>query len=50
MNAVDNRIDRKFAELADSGRKALITFVTAGDPSLDAPRDLVLEMEKNGAD
>ncbi|MGR9106966.1 MAG: tryptophan synthase subunit alpha [Gammaproteobacteria bacterium] len=28
-----NRIDRRFADLAKSGRKALIPFITAGDPS-----------------
>lgn len=43
-----NRIDKKFKELA--GRKALITFITAGDPDLETTEALVLEMEKNGAD
>lgn len=28
----DQRIDRRFAELAAAGRKALIPFVTAGIP------------------
>ncbi len=45
-----NRVDKKFAELKSAGKKALITFVTAGDPSLDVTERLVLEMEKNGAD
>ena len=45
-----NRIDRKFDELKQQGRKALITFVTAGDPDLDTTIDLVLAMEKGGAD
>ncbi len=43
-----NRIDKKFADL--NGEKALITFVTAGDPDLGVTKRLVLEMEKNGAD
>ncbi|MCH5188579.1 MAG: tryptophan synthase subunit alpha [Oscillospiraceae bacterium] len=43
-----NRIDKKFQEL--NGEKALITFVTAGDPDLDTTKKLVLEMEKSGAD
>ncbi len=43
-----NRIDRKFREL--NGEKALITFITAGDPDLDTTKRLVLEMEKSGAD
>jgi len=45
-----NRIDALFHDLRDKGGKALITFITAGDPDLDATRDLILEMERNGAD
>ena len=45
-----NRIKSKFDELKQRGEKALITFVTAGDPSLSATVDLVLEMEQAGAD
>jgi tryptophan synthase alpha chain len=29
-----SRIDRKFSQLREASRKALIPFVTAGDPSL----------------
>lgn len=43
-----NRIDKKFKEL--NGEKALITFVTAGDPNLNTTKEIVLEMEKRGAD
>ena len=43
-----NRIEKKFQEL--NGEKALIPFITAGDPDLDTTKKLVLEMEKNGAD
>lgn len=43
-----NRIDRTFQELGK--KKALITFVTAGDPSLDVTKELVLTMLQNGAD
>lgn len=45
-----NRIDLRFEECAAQGRKALITFVTAGDPDLDTTEQLVLAMEENGAD
>ena len=31
-----SRLDRRFAQLAAEGRKALIPFITAGDPSLEA--------------
>ena len=44
------RIGRKFAQLQRSGRKALITFVTAGDHSLAFTERLVPEMAAAGAD
>jgi tryptophan synthase alpha chain len=39
-----------FQKKADEVRKALITFVEAGDPNLEMTGRLVLEMEKAGAD
>ncbi|KNF08132.1 tryptophan synthase alpha chain TrpA [Gottschalkia purinilytica] len=45
-----NRIDTKFQYLKEKNEKALITFITSGDPDLDTTLDLVLEMEKSGAD
>lgn len=45
-----NRIDQKFNELKQKNKKALITFVTAGDPDLDATVRIVKEMERQGAD
>ena len=45
-----NRIDRKFAELQAKGEKALIPFVTAGDPDLETTERLVLAMLGAGAD
>jgi tryptophan synthase alpha chain len=44
------RIGKKFEELRTKNEKALIIYVTAGDPSLEATRELVLELEKSGAD
>ncbi len=43
-----NRIERTLSELG--GKKALITFVTAGDPNLETTGELVLSMLENGAD
>jgi len=43
-----NRIDEKFVELGEE--KALITFVTAGDPDLETTEKLVLSMIDAGAD
>jgi len=44
------RIEGVFGELKARNEKALITFITAGDPSLSATADLILGMEKAGAD
>lgn len=45
-----NRIDRVFARLRREGRKGLIPFLAAGDPSLEATEALVQEFEVRGAD
>ena len=47
---MSNAIDEKFKELKEQGRKALITFITAGDPDIDTSYRLVLEMIDKGAD
>jgi tryptophan synthase alpha chain len=39
-----------FKARAATGKKALITFVTAGDPDLNATKRLILAMERAGAD
>ena len=44
------RIGKKFEELRAKKEKALIVYLTAGDPSLAATRELVLGLEKSGAD
>ena len=45
-----NRIDQKFSELRGHGRKALIAYISAGDPNLAATRALALAFEKAGVD
>ena len=44
------RIKNKFAELRARNEKALIVYLTAGDPSLSVTKKLILAMEKAGAD
>jgi tryptophan synthase alpha chain len=44
------RIATKFAELRARDEVALIPYIVAGDPDLDATRQLVLEFEARGAD
>ena len=46
----ENRIDKKFSLLRDENKKALITFITFGDPDIETSKKLVLEMEREGAD
>lgn len=41
-------VDQLFLELRTAGRKALIPFITAGDPDLDFTRDLVRELAARG--
>ena len=45
-----NRIEEKFNFLRAKGKKAFITFITAGDPNLRTTERLVLEMDAHGAD
>lgn len=45
-----SRISLKFETLKETGKKAFIPYITAGDPSLDTTYRLVLEMERAGAD
>jgi tryptophan synthase alpha chain len=44
------RISDKFQSLKARGEKALVTFVTAGDPDLATTEAVVLELERAGAD
>ncbi|MBE7415493.1 MAG: tryptophan synthase subunit alpha [Deltaproteobacteria bacterium] len=45
-----NRIESLFERLRADGRKALITFVTAGDPDIPTSGRIIRELEKSGAD
>ena len=44
------RIEHKFAQLKKESGKGFIPYITAGDPSLDVTFDLILALEKAGAD
>ncbi len=45
-----SRIAASFAHLRAKGEMALIPYLTAGDPSLEVTRQLVIEAEARGAD
>ncbi len=41
-------IDQLFTKLRDEGRKALMPFITAGDPDLDFTEQLLRELDRRG--
>ncbi|MDY6825442.1 MAG: tryptophan synthase subunit alpha [Thermodesulfobacteriota bacterium] len=45
-----NRINTTFAALAEKNEKALVGFVTAGDPDIDRSRAITSAMCRNGVD
>lgn len=45
-----NRIENKFKTLRAYSEKALIVYLTAGDPSLDVTKQLIFDLEKAGVD
>jgi tryptophan synthase alpha chain len=45
-----SRIDRRFAALKNQGRKALVPFVTAGDPDFATSEKILLGLPAAGAD
>lgn len=45
-----NRITMKFNELSKKHKKALITYITGGDPSIEKTEELIYAMERGGAD
>ncbi|MGR3319432.1 MAG: tryptophan synthase subunit alpha [Candidatus Anammoxibacter sp.] len=45
-----NRIDKRFKELKQKNETAFIPFLTAGDPTLSATTDIIIDLDKRGAD
>jgi tryptophan synthase alpha chain len=45
-----NRIEERFARLKRDGQKALVVYIGAGDPHLEATRQLALAFDRAGVD
>jgi tryptophan synthase alpha chain len=45
-----SRIDAAFRDLRTSGRPGLVTYVTAGDPDLERGREILVRLDRAGAD
>lgn len=45
-----NRIEARFRQLAERGEKAFVPYITAGDPTLQRTCEVVLALERAGAD
>jgi tryptophan synthase alpha chain len=45
-----SQIDETFTRLKKEGKKAFIAYITAGDPTLEKTRELLIELEKRGVD
>lgn len=45
-----NRIDEHFSKLKEQGKKALITFLTVGDPNLAVSEKAIITMQEEGVD
>lgn len=45
-----NRIDKRFADLRQKKETGFIPFLTAGDPTLSATTEIILDLDKRGAD
>ncbi|MFP6608359.1 MAG: tryptophan synthase subunit alpha, partial [Myxococcota bacterium] len=45
-----SRIEERFRMLRERGERALVVFLTAGDPDLETSEALILAMAESGAD
>src|SRR4029450_2549298 len=45
-----NRIEERFARLKREGKKGFIVYIGAGDPNLEATRELALAFDRAGVD
>ena len=50
MKGDETRIERRFKALQEQGRKAFVTFVTAGDPEPETSAKIIAGLPGAGAD
>ena len=48
--AKTDRLNKRFSELKESGRAGLVTFITAGDPSIEISQQILDALPDSGAD
>ena len=49
-NVALSKIDKKFCELKNANKLALMPFIMAGDPNIEITSDILLKLQENGAD
>ena len=45
-----SRIEKRFRKLRDEGSKALVAYLTAGDPDLETTKEIILGLDRAGVD
>jgi tryptophan synthase alpha chain len=50
MLTIASRLDRTFAALRAAGRRGLVTYTTAGDPDLPRSAEVLVALDRGGAD
>ena len=49
-NEASSRVDKKFYELKNNKKIALMPFIMAGDPNIEKTSEILLKLQENGAD
>jgi len=45
-----SKVDKKFHELKNNKKLALMPFIMAGDPNIEITSEILLNLQENGAD
>ena len=50
QNETLSKIDKKFNELKNNNKLALMPFIIAGDPNIERTSEILLKLQEKGAD